>query len=80
MSDSNTFPSRFGFHPCDRQTFLKLKALKKYYWQNVRDFYRWWRWQRKLASPLFRHSELLSYVPIMVEAAMSAHDTRPTML
>jgi len=28
-----------------------------------------WRWQRKLASPLFRHSELLSYVPIMVEAA-----------
>jgi cytochrome P450 len=28
-----------------------------------------WRWQRKLASPLFRHSELLSYVPNMVEAA-----------
>ena len=27
-----------------------------------------WRWQRKLASPLFRHSELLSYVPSMVEA------------
>jgi cytochrome P450 len=28
-----------------------------------------WRWQRKLASPLFRHTELLSYVPVMVEAA-----------
>jgi cytochrome P450 len=28
-----------------------------------------WRWQRKLASPLFRHTELLSYVPIMVDAA-----------
>jgi cytochrome P450 len=28
-----------------------------------------WRWQRKLASPLFRHSELLGYVPSMVEAA-----------
>jgi cytochrome P450 len=28
-----------------------------------------WRWQRKLASPLFRHTELLRYVPIMAEAA-----------
>jgi hypothetical protein len=46
---TNTFQSRFGFHPCDRQTFLKLKVLKKCYWQTVRDFHRWWRWQRKLA-------------------------------
>ncbi|MFT3730243.1 MAG: cytochrome P450 [Hyphomicrobium sp.] len=28
-----------------------------------------WRWQRKIASPPFRHSELLSYVPAMVDAA-----------
>ena len=28
-----------------------------------------WRWQRKLASPLFRHGEILSYVPAMVSAA-----------
>lgn len=28
-----------------------------------------WRWQRKLASPLFRHSELLNYVPVIVDAA-----------
>ena len=28
-----------------------------------------WRWQRKLASPLFRHAEILSYVPAMVSAA-----------
>ncbi|MFN0217523.1 MAG: cytochrome P450 [Hyphomicrobium sp.] len=28
-----------------------------------------WRWQRKLASPLFRHSELLSYAPAMFAAA-----------
>lgn len=28
-----------------------------------------WRWQRKLASPLFRHSELLGYVPAMTDAA-----------
>jgi cytochrome P450 len=28
-----------------------------------------WRWQRKLASPMFRYSELLGYVPTMVDAA-----------
>jgi cytochrome P450 len=28
-----------------------------------------WRWQRKIASPPFRHTELLTYVPAMVEAA-----------
>ena len=28
-----------------------------------------WRWQRKLASPLFRPSDTLGYVPKMVEAA-----------
>ncbi len=28
-----------------------------------------WRWQRKIASPPFRHAELLTYVPTMVEAA-----------
>ena len=28
-----------------------------------------WRWQRKLASPLFRHSEILSYAPAMLAAA-----------
>jgi cytochrome P450 len=28
-----------------------------------------WKWQRKLASPLFRHSEILSYLPSMVAAS-----------
>jgi len=28
-----------------------------------------WRWQRKIASPPFRHAELLGYVPTMVDAA-----------
>ncbi|RUP09200.1 cytochrome P450 [Hyphomicrobium sp.] len=29
-----------------------------------------WRWQRKIASPPFRHAELLGYVPAMVDAAV----------
>jgi cytochrome P450 len=28
-----------------------------------------WRWQRQTVAPLFRHSELLNYVPVMVGAA-----------
>jgi cytochrome P450 len=28
-----------------------------------------WRWQRKVASPMFRYAELLGYVPTMVDAA-----------
>jgi cytochrome P450 len=28
-----------------------------------------WRWQRRTAAPLFRHAEILSYVPVMAEAA-----------
>ena len=42
-----TFQSKWGFHPCDRETFKKLKAIKKAYWQAVYDFYNWWRWERK---------------------------------
>lgn len=30
-----------------------------------------WRWQRQLAAPLFRHTELLRYVPAMTSAAES---------
>ena len=28
-----------------------------------------WRWQRKVAAPAFRYSELLAYVPAMARAA-----------
>jgi cytochrome P450 len=34
-----------------------------------------WRWQRKIASPMFRYSEVLGYVPMMVEAAEELLET-----
>lgn len=34
-----------------------------------------WRWQRKIASPMFRYAEILSYVPAMVEATEQLLDT-----
>jgi hypothetical protein len=40
--------SKRGFHPCDYQTYLKLKMLHKRYWQTKRAFAEWKRWQRKL--------------------------------
>jgi hypothetical protein len=38
---------RFGFHPCDYQTFIKLKLINKIYHQALRQFSAWNRWNRK---------------------------------
>lgn len=45
---SQVHKSRWGFHPCNWDTFWKLKCIHKWYWQTVRDFANWKRWQRKL--------------------------------
>jgi hypothetical protein len=41
------FPSRWGFHPCDYQTYRKLKFLNQVYLQAVRLAHAWVRWKRK---------------------------------
>lgn len=46
-TETNVFKSRWGFHPCNYELFLKLKRLHKWYWQTVYDFHRWHRWWRK---------------------------------
>jgi hypothetical protein len=48
MNTKNPLQSRWGFHPCDNQTFEKLKVLHKHYWQTLYAFHRWHRWWRKL--------------------------------
>lgn len=45
--EQNTFLSRWGFHPCDYETYLKLKKLKKLYWASVSANAKWHRWDRK---------------------------------
>ena len=52
-STFNQHRSRFGFHPCDRTLFGKLKYLHKHYWIAVRQFHTWHRWFRK--QPQNRH-------------------------
>lgn len=42
-----TFQSRWGSHPCDTETFLMLKELKKLWWKNVYVQAEWYRWRRK---------------------------------
>ena len=41
------FRSRWGFHPCDYETYCKLKFLNLAYQKAVRLAHAWRRWQRK---------------------------------
>lgn len=41
------FESKFGWHPCDYETFKKLKKLHKYYWEAVKGLGDWFRWNAK---------------------------------
>jgi hypothetical protein len=47
MNSNLPFQSRWGFHPCNYELFVQLKALHKHYWQSLYDFHRWHRWWRK---------------------------------
>lgn len=42
--------SRFGFHPCSYQDYQKLKYLHRRYWETLRRFHQWHRWNQKLAE------------------------------
>tara|TARA_Y100000034_G_scaffold100014_1_gene123135 strand:- start:6750 stop:7337 length:588 start_codon:yes stop_codon:yes gene_type:complete len=42
-----THESRWGHHPCDYDTYLKLKELHRYWWKAVQREYEWERWNRK---------------------------------
>lgn len=45
--DQNNLQSRWGHHPCNRETFLKLKALHKAFWSHLRISVRAERWLAK---------------------------------
>lgn len=38
---------KYGYYPCSYETFKKLKALKKAYWEAIRQLGAWFRWSRK---------------------------------
>lgn len=39
--------SRFGYHPCSYELYLKLKYIYKHYWNALSDYSNWERWNRK---------------------------------
>ena len=40
--------SRWGFHPCCYETYLKLKFLNKFYVKGLHQIAAWRRWDRKM--------------------------------
>jgi hypothetical protein len=44
---SDVFQSRWGFHSVDYITYCKLKFIHKCYWQTIKDYASWQRWDRK---------------------------------
>jgi hypothetical protein len=67
----NPLESRFGYHCCDRTTYLKMKRLHKAFWKNVRIQAAQERWDAKqpqnrngnrpLYCPLFKVEKVLVY-------------------
>jgi len=44
---NNVIQGKYGFHPCDHATYLKLKLIHKVYWQAIFAMAAWHRWDRK---------------------------------
>lgn len=58
----------------EQPNFIKTEVERRVFEYTLRDGVltangQNWRWQRRIAAPLFRHSELLRYVSSMTEAA-----------
>jgi hypothetical protein len=62
---TTVFQSRWGFHRCDYDFFLKLKHLHGWYWQTLYDYHCWYRWWRK--EPQNRIGPEPKFCPLFVE-------------
>jgi hypothetical protein len=51
----NVFRSRWGYHPCDYETYLLLKKLNGCYEAALRAFAVWQRWARKEPQNRVQH-------------------------
>lgn len=47
VKTSESFKSRWGYHPCSYETFKRLKVLHKVFWQHVRKIAAAKRWKAK---------------------------------
>lgn len=55
---SHVHQSKWGYHPCDKEVFLKLKKLNKFYVDALHKKAAWERWERKKPSNRIRREKL----------------------
>lgn len=67
MSTNNSYKSKWGFHPVSRETFLKIRELKKFYFITLHRLGTWVRWDRKTVN---QHGPEPIYCPMFVEDKM----------
>ena len=58
---------RWGFHPVDYTTYLKLKAIHKAWWQTVYELAEWHRWARKAPKHRNRPEPQVEYLDLFVK-------------
>jgi hypothetical protein len=52
------YESKWGYHPCDYQGYLKLRRLHSAYWEGLRLFAKYERWERKAPQNRLKMPEI----------------------
>lgn len=47
MENNKVYQGKYGFYPCEYETYLKLKELNKYVTKALQQSANWYRWVRK---------------------------------
>ena len=47
MTETKVYQSKWGFHPCDQETYKKLRKLNQWFLEAQRQAAEWNRWARK---------------------------------
>jgi hypothetical protein len=56
---TQTYRSRWGYHPCDYETYGALKKLNALYLRAVRELAAWRRWSRKQPQNRMRRQKVV---------------------
>lgn len=46
-AENKVYQGKYGFHPCDLETYRKLKVIYKVYWESIYRGAAHWRWTAK---------------------------------
>ena len=47
MTETKVYQSKWGYHPCDLETYKKLRKLNQWFMKAQREAAEWNRWARK---------------------------------